>query len=68
MAKSDMTGQQHSDTPDPVLFGSDPFAGQPESGWDADEPTYRPRPKWPIVTLIFIVVLMMVAAMGIWVF
>jgi len=68
MANSELSGHKHSDTPDPVLFGADPFAGQPEADWDEDEPTYGPRPRWPVVVTIFIVVLMMVAAMGIWVF
>jgi hypothetical protein len=68
MANSELTGHERSNTPDPVLFGSDPFAGQPEPDWDTDEPTYSPRPRWPVVAVIFILVVFMVAAMGIWVF
>jgi hypothetical protein len=56
---------------DPVLFGPDPFAGQP--GWDQpaggdEEPTYAPRPRWPVVAGILILVVLLVGAMGIWVF
>ncbi|OLF06520.1 hypothetical protein BLA60_31645 [Actinophytocola xinjiangensis] len=68
MANRELSRHQHSDTPDPVLFGTDPFAGQPESDWDDDEPTYGPRPRWPVIALIVIVVTMMVAAMGVYVF
>jgi hypothetical protein len=68
MAKSDLSGHERSNTPDPVLFGSDPFAGQLEPEWDSDEPTYSPRPRWPVVATILILVVLMVGAMGIWVF
>ncbi len=58
---------------DPVVFGPDPFDQQP--GWQApaadendDPPAYLPRPKWPMVTGILILVVLMVGALGIWVF
>lgn len=55
---------------DPVLFGPDPFAGQP--GWEPppveeDAPGYLPRPKWPIVAGILLLVVLMVGAIGIWI-
>ena len=53
---------------DPVLFGPDPFAGQPGGPLDGEEPTYAPRPKWPVVAGILILVVLMVVALGIWVF
>jgi hypothetical protein len=55
---------------DPVLFGPDPFAGQPGFGQPAgdEEPTYAPRPRWPAVAGILILVVLLVGAMGIWVF
>jgi hypothetical protein len=57
-------------TPDPVLFGPDPFAGQP--GWepppvDDDEAARLPRPKWPVIVGILILVVLLVGALGVWV-
>lgn len=53
-----------------MLFGPDPFAQQP--GWappaEDAEPSDLPRPKWPVITTILIIVVVMVGAMGIWVF
>ena len=55
---------------DPVVFGPDPFAGQP--GWERppgeeEEPAYLPRPKWPMVAGILLLVILLVGAVGIWV-
>jgi hypothetical protein len=60
---------QESDDPqrDPVIFGTDPFAHERPPIED-DEPTYRSRPRWPWVAAIVILVVIMVAAVGIWVF
>ncbi|MPZ79131.1 MAG: hypothetical protein GEV28_01505 [Actinophytocola sp.] len=59
-----------SKTPDPVLFGPDPFSQQP--GWEPPaedtEPSDLPRPKWPVIATIVILVVILVGAMGIWVF
>lgn len=57
-------------SPDPVLFGPDPFDEQP--GWrppagDTDDTDGPPRPRWPVIVLILVVVVVVVAAMGIWV-
>jgi hypothetical protein len=56
---------------DPVLFGPDPFAGQP--GWEpppiAEEDAGElPRPRWPVVAGVLILVVLLVGAVGIWVF
>lgn len=59
-------------SPDPVVFGPDPFAQQP--GWqapapeDQDDASELPRPRWPVVVAILILVVVLVGAMGIWVF
>jgi hypothetical protein len=55
---------------DPVLFGSDPFAEQP--GWSppgevAGDDVELPRPKWPMIVGILIVVVVLVGVVGIWV-
>lgn len=52
-------------TPDPVLFGTDPFPAPPGLGPD-EEPTYT-RQRWPVVTAILILVVVLVGAVGIWV-
>lgn len=67
MARTETNGHEHSDTPDPVLFGTDPFAGQPEQDWDEEAPAYSPRPKWPVVVTILIMVMLLVVGMGLWV-
>jgi hypothetical protein len=56
-----------------VVFGPDPFAGQP--GWSPPEADNAagyeegevPRPRWPVIVGILIVVVVMVGAVGIWV-
>lgn len=53
--------------PDPVIFGPDPFADQPPPDLGL-EPTYYPRPRWPIVVAILLLVAGLVAALGLWVF
>jgi hypothetical protein len=56
---------------DPVLFGPDPFAAQP--GWSPPEDAAPgneeplPRPKWPVIVGILVVVVVLVGAVGIWV-
>jgi len=58
-------------SPDPVLFGPDPFAEQP--GWqpppdaDDDERGALPRPRWPVVVTIMLIVIVLVGAMATWV-
>jgi hypothetical protein len=54
---------------DPVLFGADPFAarpGEPGYGQRHDEEPL-PRPKWPMIVGILVVVVVLVGAVGIWV-
>ncbi len=55
-------------SPDPVLFGPDPFAdlpgGHPE---DTDEEALPTRPTWPVVVLIVLVVVAIVGALGVWI-
>jgi hypothetical protein len=62
-------GPERRTQDDPVLFGPDPFAEQP--GWsppdDAREDRELPRPRWPVVVGILIVVVVLVGAVGIWV-
>ncbi|MCT2586305.1 hypothetical protein [Actinophytocola gossypii] len=53
-------------TPDPVLFGTDPFP-EPPGLFEDEEPTYR-RPRWPMVVTILLIVMVLVGGMGIWVF
>jgi hypothetical protein len=56
---------------DPILFGPDPFEQQP--GWTApngepdDTETVTRRPSWPVIVGILVVVVVIVAALGIWV-
>ena len=54
---------------DPVLFGQDPFAAKPgELGYGVphgEEPL--PRPKWPMIVGILVVVVVLVGVVGIWV-
>jgi hypothetical protein len=59
---------------DPVLFGPDPFAEQP--GWSPPEDAAAdsagdeqelPRPKWPTIVGILVVVVVLVGVVGIWV-
>jgi hypothetical protein len=55
---------------DPVLFGPDPFAEQP--GWSPPEDSPAndetlPRPKWPVIVGILVVVVVLVGVVGIWV-
>ncbi|HEY7594551.1 MAG TPA: hypothetical protein VH969_15480 [Actinophytocola sp.] len=53
---------------DPVLFGADPFARQPgEPQPDERRDTELPRPRWPVVVGILVVVVVLVGALGIWV-
>lgn len=52
---------------DPVVFGPDPFAqleGRPPIEDDEGE---LPRPRWPVIVGILIVVVVLVGAAGIWV-
>lgn len=54
---------------DPVLFGPDPFdqlPSQPPVDGEADE-VELPRPRWPVIVGILIVVVVLVGAVGIWV-
>jgi hypothetical protein len=53
---------------DPVVFGPDPFAqleGRPPI--EDDESELLPRPRWPVIVGILIVVVVLVGAAGIWV-
>lgn len=52
---------------DPVIFGPDPFLHERPPIED-DEPSYRARARWPGIVVVVVLVTMMVAAMGIWVF
>jgi hypothetical protein len=60
---------QESDDPqrDPVIFGTDPFTHDRPPIED-DRPTYRQQPRWPWAVAIVILVAVMVAAVGIWIF
>jgi hypothetical protein len=54
---------------DPVLFGPDPFdqiPGRPPVDETADEGEL-PRPRWPVIVGILIVVVVLVGAAGIWI-
>lgn len=62
-----MTDQHKPDpTRDPVIFGPDPMTEQRPPDW-GDEPSYVPRPRWPFMVAILILVVVMVGAVGIWV-
>jgi len=61
------SGDRPDATRDPVIFGPDPFAHERPPVED-DEPTYRPRPRWPFLATILIIVVVLVAAVSIWVF
>jgi hypothetical protein len=52
---------------DPVIFGGDPFAHERPPIED-DQPSYRPRPRWPFAAAIVVLVAIMVVAVGLWVF
>jgi hypothetical protein len=62
-----MTQQPDDPQRDPVIFGPDPFAHQ-RPPIEGDEPSDRPRPRWPFAAAIVIIVAVMVAAVGIWIF
>jgi hypothetical protein len=55
---------------DPVVFGPDPFT---PPGWAppgevaAGDDVPLPRPKWPVIVGILIVVVVLVGVVGIWV-
>jgi len=55
---------------DPVLFGPDPFAGHPGGPLPGEQRSDEelPRPRWPVVVGILILVVLLVGALGIWVF
>ena len=53
-------------TPDPVLFGTDPFPEPP--GLFEDEEHVYTRPAWPKVTIILLLVIMLVGAGAVWIF
>jgi hypothetical protein len=52
---------------DPVLFGPDPFAQLPGGPPTEDDEVEIPRPRWPVIVGILIVVVVLVGALGIWV-
>lgn len=52
---------------DPVIFGADPFLHE-RPPVEEEEPSYRSPAHWPVITVVVILVAMMVAAMGIWIF
>jgi hypothetical protein len=53
---------------DPVIFGNDPFEHERPPVEDEDLPTYRPPAHWPLITGIVIVVVLLVGAIGVFVF
>jgi hypothetical protein len=55
---------------DPVLFGPDPFdqiPGRPPVEGAAEDEGELPRPRWPVIVGILLVVVVLVGAVGIWV-
>lgn len=52
-------------TPDPVIFGTDPFP-EPPGLFDDEQPTYR-RPRWPKITVILLLVVLLVGGMAVWI-
>ncbi len=59
---------QHETQQDPVIFGSDPFTHERPPVEDDDLVTYRPPTRWPFVVAILILVVVLVGALGLWVF
>ena len=53
---------------DPVIFGEDPFTHERPPVEDEDKVTYRPPTRMPYVVAILIVVIVLVGAVGIFVF
>jgi len=52
---------------DPVIFGEDPFTHQ-RPPIEGDQPTYRPPTRWPFIITILILVVILVGAVGLFVF
>ena len=53
---------------DPVIFGEDPFAHDRPPVEDEDLPTYRPPAHWPLIVTIVLLVIVLVGAVGLFVF
>lgn len=56
-------------SPDPVLFGPDPFADLPggSDGTGESEEELPTRPTWPVVVTILLLVAAIVGVLGIWI-
>ncbi len=53
---------------DPVIFGEDPFTHDRPPVENEDLPTYRPPAHWPLIVAITILVVVLVGAVGLFVF